>query len=43
MKLSIIVPCYNEKKVVDETISILLKVTKELKVKDIVDLSLIHI
>ena len=37
MKLSIVVPCYNEEKVIDETISVLLNVTKELKAKDIVD------
>ena len=43
MKLSIIVPCYNEEKVIDETISVLLKVTKELKVKDIKDYEIIFV
>ena len=43
MKLSIIVPCYNEEKVIEETISVLLKVTEELKVKDIVDYEIIFV
>ena len=43
MKLSIIVPCYNEEKVIDETISVLLNVTKELKIKDIVDYEIIFV
>ena len=43
MKLSIIVPCYNEEKVIDETISALLNVTKELKTKDIEDYEIIFV
>ena len=43
MKLSIVVPCYNEEKVIDETISVLLNVTKELKIKDIVDYEIIFV
>ena len=43
MKLSIIVPCYNEEMVIEETISVLLKVTEELKVKDIVDYEIIFV
>ena len=41
--MSIIVPCYNEEKVIDETISVLLNVTKELKIKDIVDYEIIFV
>ena len=43
MRLSIIIPCYNEEKVIDETISDLLNVTKELKTKDIVDYEMIFV
>ena len=43
MKLSIIVPCYNEEKVIDETISVLLNVTRELMIKDIVDYEIIFV
>ena len=43
MKLSIVVPCYNEEKVIDETISVLLNVTKELKTKNIVDYEIIFV
>jgi len=43
MRLSIIIPCYNEEKVIDETISVLLNVTKELKTKDIVDYEMIFV
>ena len=43
MRLSIIIPCYNEEKVIDETISVLLNVAKELKTKDIVDYEMIFV
>ena len=43
MRLSIVIPCYNEEKVIDETISVLLNVTKELKTKDIVDYEMIFV
>ena len=43
MRLSIVIPCYNEEKVIDETISDLLNVTKELKTKDIVDYEMIFV
>ncbi len=43
MKLSIIVPCYNEEKIIDETILVLLNVTKKLKIKDIVDYKIIFV
>ena len=42
-KLSITVLCYNEEKVIDKTISVLLNVTKELKTKDIVDYEIIFV
>lgn len=43
MKLSIIVPCYNEEKVIDETISVLLNVTEGLKNKYIADYEIIFV
>ena len=43
MKLSIIVPCYNEEKVIDETISVILNVTRELMIKNIVDYEIIFV
>ena len=43
MRLSIVIPCYNEEKVIDETISVLLNVAKELKTKDIVDYEMIFV
>ena len=43
MKLSIIVPCYNEEKVIGETILVFLNVTKKLKIKDIVDYEIIFV